>query len=411
MQLPSMIKARQKFNNPRVSDIPTTVEAELDKLLLQKKIKPGARIAVTAGSRGIASIPLILKCCLDKLLQLGAKPFIVTAMGSHGGATAEGQLSVLERLGITESSMGAPILSSMEVVQVGTLPSGHPVYMDRYAWESDGVLAVNRIKTHTSMLGEVESGLMKMISVGLGNEKGCSSIHQRGLDKTIPGTARVVLTTNKILGGLAIIENSAEEIAELQAVEANKMEDSEKDLLATAKELIPRLPFEKLDVLIVEEIGKNISGTGMDTKVIGRLMLPHLPEPSTPRVNIIVALDLSEKTGGNSLGIGLADITTRKLVQKIDFQAMYKNAMATGFLNRASIPITIDNDREAILLALRANACSEAEKARIVRIRNTLELRELYFSEALSEEAHSNTILEILSDPQPMVFDEQGNLI
>lgn len=407
---PLMIKAAQKFENPKIDDLPAAVKAELERLELQEKIRPGDRIAVTAGSRGISQIPLIIRGSIELLLSLGAKPFIVPAMGSHGGATAEGQLAVLERLGITEESAGAPIFSSMEVVQAGMTPSGHPVYMDRYAWEADGVLVINRVKAHTSMVEDIESGLMKMISIGLGKEKGCSLIHSVGLGKTVPEAARITLATGKILGGLAVIENSREEVALLAAVKPEEMEETEKKLLIIARELIPRLPFAGIDVLIVEEIGKNISGTGMDTKTIGRLMLHNLADPPQPRVKIIVVLDLSRKTGGNAMGIGLADITTRKLVEKIDYKELHKNALAAGILNRARVPMAMESDREAIGTALRV-AGDDPAALKVVRIRNTLELQELYFSKALEAEARANAALEILSAPLPIVFDEQGNLL
>jgi len=406
---PLMAKVSQTIKTPRIDDVSGTVEQELHKLSLQDSIFDGARIAVTAGSRGITQIPDILKRCIEYLKNLGANPFIVPSMGSHGGATAEGQLSVLEHFGITEESMGVPIISSMDVVQIGTTSSGDPVYMDTNAWNADGIIAINRIKTHTAMSEEIESGLLKMISVGLGKEKGCSLIHSLGLGKAIQDMAQEVLNTGKILGGLAIIENSREEIAEIVGVKPEKMADQEKELLVKSKELMPSLPFKHIDVLIVEEIGKNISGTGMDTNVIGRFMLPHLQDPPQPQIDIITVLDLSQKTGGNAMGIGLADITTRKLVNKIDYQATYKNVIAAGFLNRAKIPITMENDREAIELALKASNCSNAKDARVVRIHNTLELSELLISESLLEEAKEASF-DIVSSLKDLAFDDNGNL-
>jgi len=407
---PAMMRAGLSIDNTRVEDVPGMIRAELDRLSLNDQIDKGSRIAVTAGSRGISQIPVIIKSCLDFLKDLGAHPFIVPAMGSHGGATAKGQLTVLEQLGISESTMGVPVLSSMEVVKIGTTATGDPVYVDRLAWEADGILVVNRVKPHTSMVGEIESGLIKMIGCGLGKEKGCSLHHAVGLEKSLVPNAQKVLATGKIIGGLAVLENSAEEIAYLEALSPANFVEGEKELLAKAKHLTPRLPFEDIDVLIVEEMGKNISGTGMDTKVIGRLMLPHLDDPASPQIKVIVVLDLSSKSEGNAMGIGLADITTQKLFQKIDLTTTYKNVIATGNLNRGKIPLIMSTDREAISTALKVIGGDRVEEVRVVKIRNTLDLKQLYFSEALKEEAY-DAPLEMISSCGPMEFDYRGNLL
>ncbi len=410
IKYPQMVKVSQTIETPRINDIPGTVEKELQQLALKGRIFEGASIAVTAGSRGISQIPVILKSAIDYLKKIGAKPFIIPSMGSHGGATAEGQLKVLERLGITEETMGVPIISSMDVVQIGETGSGDPVYMDVNAWKADGIIAINRIKTHTAMSCAIESGLLKMISVGLGKEKGCSLIHSLGLGDVIQTIAREVLKSDKIIGGLAIIENAREEIAEIVGVKPEQMAAVEKELLIKSKALMPGLPFKQIDLLIVEEIGKNISGTGMDTNITGRFMLPHLQDPPQPRVEIITVLDLSKETGGNAMGIGLADITTRKLVDKIDYQATYKNVIAAGFLNRAKIPITMENDQKAIELALKTAHCSSIEEAKVVRIHNTLELNEMMISQSLIDEAREASF-EIKSPLEAMSFNDSGDLV
>ncbi|MGI6605355.1 MAG: lactate racemase domain-containing protein [bacterium] len=410
MDFPRFYKVRQNMECPVLRDVEGAVRDELSRIKLQEQIKPGTRVAITAGSRGIANMPLILKTVAAFIRAAGAEPFLVPAMGSHGGATAEGQLGILESLGITEESMGVPIISSMEVVEIGRTEQGIPVYFDKNAWSADAVFVVNRVKPHTGFRAANESGLVKMISVGLGKERGCTTMHQSGLAEAIPAAARVSLATGRIIGGLGIVENSQEETAEVRATLAADLMQVDAELLVKAKAYLPQLPFDDIDVLVVDEMGKNISGTGMDVNVIGRMYKLGIPEPERPRVKRIVVLDLTEASHGNALGMGLADVTTKRFVSKIDIAATYANVIAAGVLERGRTPVSVENDREALRVALSSLTGIAPEAARVVRIKNTLELQELQVSEALFEEVKAHPRLELLGESAALEFDAEGNL-
>ncbi len=333
----------------------------------------------------------------------------LTAMGSHGGATAEGQLHVLDTLGITEESMGCPIESSMEVVQLGSTESGVPVYFDKYAYSLDGIVVVNRVKPHTDFDSDIESGLTKMIAVGLGNQKGCSTMHSHGLRKSIPESAKVTIEKANILFGLGIIENAMDETCKLKALLPEDFEIEEKKLLREAKETIPRLPIDELDVLVVEEMGKMISGTGMDTKVLGRIRVQGEKEPLKPVIKKVVVLDLANNSYGNALGIGLADVTTKKLVDSIDFEATYANIISTTFLERGKIPVTVSNDKNAIIVGLNTVGNVSAQDVKIGIIKNTLDLKEMYLSEGAIKDTDKSRI-RIIRSGVKLMFDTDGNL-
>ncbi|MDK2856810.1 MAG: hypothetical protein PWQ86_2023 [Bacillota bacterium] len=411
MDFPLFYRVKQNLECPVINDVEGAVRAALSSLRLSERIRPGARVAITAGSRGIANIPLILKTVVQVIREAGGEPFLVPAMGSHGGATAEGQLAILASLGITEESVGAPIHSSMEVVEIGRTEKGVPVYFDKNAWSADAVFVVNRVKPHTGFRAANESGLVKMIAVGLGKEKGCTAMHKHGLAETIPAAARVALKAAPIIGALGIVENSREETAEIRAARPEEIFEVDAELLSRAKEYLPRLPFDDLDLLIVDEMGKNISGTGMDVNVIGRMYKLGEPEPERPRIKRIAVLDLTEASHGNALGMGLADITTKRFLSKVDLTATYANVIAAGVLERGRMPVSAENDREAIRIALASLPGTPAEEARVVRIKNTLELEELEVSEALRPEVEANSRLQILAGPEPLPFDDAGNLI
>lgn len=411
MEFPLFYKVRQRLECPVVEDVEGAVLAALSSLSLAERIRPGARVAVTAGSRGIANIPIILRTVVQAIRAVGGEPFLVPAMGSHGGATAEGQVAVLNSLGITEESVGAPIRSSMEVVEIGRTEKGVPVYFDKNAWSADAVFVVNRVKPHTGFRAANESGLAKMIAVGLGKEKGCTTMHQNGLAETIPAAARVALKVAPIIGGLGIVENSREETAEVRAARPEELLAVDAELLEKAKGYLPRLPFTDIDVLIVDEMGKNISGTGMDVNVIGRMYKLGEPEPEAPRVKRIAVLDLTEASHGNALGMGLADVITKRFLAKVDFAATYANVIAAGVLERGRTPVSAENDREAVRIALTTIPGLAPEKARVVRVKNTLELEEMQVSEALRAEVEESPNLEILSGPAALPFDDAGNLI
>ncbi len=417
MSFPRMIEARQKFNKSFLHNFKKEIRNELEKKCIGDKIKKGQRIAITAGSRGIANIPEILATVIEEVSKEGAEPFLVPSMGSHGGATPEGQIQVLESLGITEEVVGAPILSSMEVDLVGALSSGVRVYIDRNAMQSDGIIVVGRIKPHTDFKGEIESGLLKMLSIGLGKQKGAEMIHWHkydGYHEIMPEAAQLIIEKTNVIMGLALIENAYHETVLVKALDPSEFKEEEKKLLKTAKALLPRIPFKELDVLIVEEIGKNISGVGMDTNVIGRFWMPKENDPSAPDIGKIVVLDLSQETHGNAIGIGLADLTTVRVVSKIDYNKTYVNCLTQGSCETGKIPPSMPNDRDAIATAIRISGPIEPTQARIVRIKNTQELEKIWISETLAEQiGESNSLtnnIELIGDLHEMQFDVLGTL-
>lgn len=414
---PRMVEIRQKISASKIEDHVSAIRDELRKKTLHNRIKPGWRIAITAGSRGITHYPEILATIVDEVKMAGGKPFLVPAMGSHGGATPEGQIQVLKSLGITSETIGAPIHSSMEVDEIGRLDNNAPVYVDRIALKADGIIVVGRVKPHTDFKGKIESGLMKMMTIGLGKQKGAETIHwyqSEGYHKLIPAAAKLIMKKAPILLGLAVVENAYHEIAIVKALEPDEIEQEEMKLLEKAKELLARLPFKAIDLLIIEEIGKDISGEGMDTNVTGRFWLPGESDPKAPKIKKIVVLDLSEGTHGNAIGIGLADITTKRVMSKIDYDATFVNSLTEGSTETGKIPIFLPNDHDAITTALRTCGPIEPRKAKIVRIKNTLELQRFWMSESLAEIVKSNKKLleriEFLSEPRKMQFDVLGTL-
>lgn len=400
---------KQKFNTSKIDDVRKEVFNEFDKLNVKKLIIPDMKIAVTVGSRGISNISIITRAVCDYLKESGAEPFIVPAMGSHGGATAEGQEAVLHHLGVTEDSMGCPIKSSMEVVQIGITESNVPVYFDKNAYAADGVVVVNRIKPHTDFAADIESGLTKMIAVGLGNQAGCSTMHSYGLSRSIPESARVSIGKVNIMFGLGIVENSKDETYKLKALYAKDFEEEEKVLLAEAKETVPKLPTDILDVLVIEEMGKMISGTGMDTKVLGRIKIMGETEPLKPAIKKVAVLRLASNSYGNALGIGLADVTTKSLVDSIDIDATYENIISTTFLERGKIPLTMSNDEQAISVAVSTVGDINEKTIKMAIIKNTLDLQEVYLSEAALKDIDESRV-EIIKRNIILSFDENGNL-
>lgn len=414
LEFPKIAKIRQAFKGPKVQNISQEIAQQLDNINLKEKIKPGMKIAITAGSRGIANIPEIIRTTADEIKKLKAEPFIVPSMGSHGGATAEGQVEVLEGLGITEETCGCPIHSSMEVIQMGETAGGMPVYLDRIASKADGIILVGRVKPHTDFKAKIESGLLKMASIGLGKHAQALALHTHGIHgirDIMPEVGRIVLQKAKILCGIAIVENAFEQTAILQAIPTENIEEEEANLLLKAADLMPSLPIQDIDILVVDEIGKNYSGTGMDTNIIGRIRIEGVPEPQSPRVKYLIACDLSEASHGNALGIGLADLTTRRLFEKIDFHAMNENVITSTFLDRAKIPIILENDRHALETTLRSNWGIESNQARLVRIANTLHIEEMYVSEAIYNEIKDLEGIEVVHEPKEIEFNEDGNFL
>jgi hypothetical protein len=414
MMDPNMYRIRQTFEGPAVADIPVAVQAELARVDVVSIIKPGQTVALTAGSRGITNIATIVKATADHLKTIGAKPFVIPAMGSHGGGTADGQLDVLRHYGITEDSMGVPLRASMEVVQIGETPDGLPVWLDKYASEADHIGVINRVKPHTDFSGAIESGLFKMMTIGLGKYHGAQHYHranvQYGYEHVIRTVGRTVLQHARIAFGLGVVENGYDQTAVIRAVRASEFEATELELQALSKKLAARLPFDFIHLLIVEQMGKNISGTGMDTKVIGRIMNIIEPPPTHPRILRIYARDLHDDSYGNAMGVGLADFVSRRLVNKIDPTATYINGLTGLSPESARIPITFDTDREAVEAALGTIGLVKPEEARIVRIQNTLLLEELDVSEALLSEVQQRDTLEILWGPKTLMFDRNGRL-
>jgi hypothetical protein len=417
MNLPKMIKIRQSFDQPKLKDVKKSIIIELERKKLRERIKRGQKIAVTAGSRGIANIAEILSVVVEEIRKAGGDPFVVPSMGSHGGSTPEGQINVLEALGITEKSVGAQIVSSMEVDLVGELKGGIKVYLDRKAMEADGIFVVNRVKPHTDFKGEIESGLLKMLAIGLGKQKGAEMIHWHkydGYHRVLPEAGRLIAEKTNVVMGLAILENAHHETAMVKALYPEEFMEEEMKLLEIAKDSLPRIPIEEIDVLVVEEIGKEISGVGMDTNVTGRFWMPGEADPLAPCISKIVILDLSEETHGNAIGIGLADLITTRAEEKIDRQQTYVNCLTQGSGETGKIPPSLPNDRDAITTAIRISGPVRPGDARLVRIKNTQELEEMWISEALVNEIEKDPALfskiKMIGEPREMQFDILGNL-
>lgn len=415
MKLPTMIPVRQTFHTSPLSDVAKSVAAEIARTKPERIIAAGQRVAITAGSRGIANLAVVMAETVRQLRKIGAQPFIVPAMGSHGGATAEGQKSILAHYGITEKTMGAPVLSSMEVVQVGTTDDGIPVYLDKNAAGADHIVVINRVKPHTDFQAEIESGLMKMMAIGLGKQKGADRYHNAivrlGHYRVLVSVAREILKHGKIAFGIALVENQREETEIIRAIAAADIEKTEKELLIRAKQLFPRIPFSPIDLLIVDWMGKEISGTGMDQKVIGRSVVPYHNPLTHPVIMRIFVRDLTSGSGGNATAIGNADFTTRRLVDKIDHHATYMNAITSSCPEAVRIPVYFDSDRRVIEAALKTIGEVMPEAARVVHIASTLHLEKMYISKSLLAEAESMEMLSVTGPPRPMKFDDSGNLI
>jgi hypothetical protein len=415
MNYPTMARIKQHFDTHSIQDIPAAVRSELAKINLRDIIAPGDNVAITGGSRGIANIAIILAEVVSELKKIDAKPFIVPTMGSHGGATAEGQIKILEHYGITEEAMGAPIKSSMEVVKIGATSDGVPVQVDKNASQADHIVVVNRVKPHTDFKGEIESGLMKMMAIGLGKQKSADHYHnvfiRLGYYHVLTTVAREVIEQCPIALGLALVENQKDETEIIRAIPAGEIEATERKLLVKAKNLLPRIPFDPIDLLIVDQMGKDISGAGMDQNVIARTVMRFHQVPSNPKITRIFVRDFTPGPDGNATGLGNADFTTKRLVDKINARASYMNAITSSCPEAVRIPLYYESDREALETALGTIGDTAPEKARIVHILNTLKLEEMMISEAMLSEAERMEAVSIIGPPQQMAFDAQGNLI
>lgn len=414
MAFPKVVKIEQSFPRPRVEDIEEAIREECAKQEVSSRVEPGMEVAITAGSRGIANIDLILAALVKELKEMGARPFVVPAMGSHGGATAEGQVEVLESLGVTEESVGAPIRSSMEVVELGETERGVSVYMDKVASEADGVIVCGRIKLHTDFRSDLESGLLKMASIGLGKHEQALALHAygvQGIRDYMVEAAEEILASGKVLFGVGIVENAYEETAIIEAIPPQNIVEREKALLEESAKSMPKLPVSDIDVLFVDELGKDYSGTGMDTNVIGRFRILDVEEPEEPSARYVVVSDVSDGSHGNALGVGLADLTTSRLYEKIDHEAMNQNVITSTFLERAKVPMVLGNDQEALEVAMRCNWGVPPEDTRFVRIQNTLDLRHVYLSENLLEEALQSGNVALVEEAREMRFDAEGYFV
>ncbi len=414
--LPQIFRVRQRFPRPQVTDPAAAVHAALAKLQLNRRIAPGQSVAITAGSRGIANIHVIIKTIVDHLTTLGGKPFIVPAMGSHGGGTEQGQREIIEGYGITEEFCGCPIRASMETVVVCDAAEGFPVYFDKHAFAADHVVVCGRVKPHTGFAGDIESGLMKMMLIGLGKHDGAKIYHQviqtHSFGQIVRSVAREVLSRCNILCGVATVENGYDETALIEAVAPEDFETREKELLIQAKEWMPRLPFQQSDVLIVDQIGKNISGSGMDTNVVGRKFDDHRAQPDEwPKIKRIVIRGLTEESHGNACGIGLSEFCLTRAVEQMDQEATWVNAITSGHATSGMVPIHYPTDREVLRAALSTIGLVEPVDARLMWIQDTLTVAELECSTAYFEEAQQRDDLDIVQPPRPMPMCDDGMLV
>ncbi len=410
---PKLVKVRQNFESVREDHIEKRIEKEIMKEEIAGTIHKGDSIAVLVGSTGSANIREIVFETIQQLKCLGAKPFIVPAMASHGGATEQGQMELLESYGITEEFMGVEIRSTMLPKYIGTTSSGVKIYFDVNALYADGVVPINRIKAHTAFRGKSESGLIKMCTIGAGKQKGAESLHSHGADTfatLLPEAFEIVRKKAKILFGMGIVENAYEETAIIEAIPAEKIYDREVELLQKANQYMAKILIDKFDCLIVGETGKNISGDGMDPNIMGRFAVPGMQ--GGPKYQRMAVLDVTEESHGNAVGIGLADVIPKKILEKANFAFMYMNAFTSKMvIPIVKIPMVAADDREAIGVMLRTCVRVEIGKEKVIYIKNTLDLGEIWVSESLAEELKGDERFEILSEPMPMQFDTEGNLI
>ncbi len=420
VNFPRMFMIRQDLPHSSPLDIRATVQSQLA-LKIGSRVAPGARIAVTAGSRGISNLQEIVRATVDWLKERGAAPFIVPAMGSHGGATAEGQASVVADYGITEPLVGAPIKASMDTKFLGVTDDGLDVYFSAEALGADGILVVNRVKPHTDFSGKIGSGILKMITIGLGKRTGASASHKafalRGHEAVIRSVAGFSLEHAPILGGIAILEDARHGTAQVSVLAREEIVTGEEQLFAQAKQLMPRLPFEEIDFLIIDQMGKNISGAGMDPNIIGRSVYGYMSQGpavnpmSTVKIRRIFVRDLTPESHGNAIGVGLADFATSRLIRAMDPRSMYVNALTALSPLMVKTPIHFEADSEIITWGLASLGITEGRSARVVRISSTLALETMQVAEAFSEEVASDQKLTTLNPPEEMQFDSQQNLL
>jgi len=407
-------KIKQNFDRTKIDNLSEYIHQSFKKSDLKNRIKSGDKIGITVGSRGITNIKLIVKEIISELKNLNALPFILPAMGSHGGANSEGQKGVLASYGITEREMGVPIMASMDVIQIGKVENKIPIYFSKVAMEADGIIALNRVKMHTDFKSNlVESGMSKILAIGLGKAEGASSIHflgVYGLKNVIPQAAELIITKAPIIQGIGILENSYDQTMKISFVSPEDIIRVDSELLKISKEVMPVLPIDNLDIVITQEIGKNISGTGFDTNIIGRLDINGEKEIAKPEIKRLLVFDITEESHGNALGIGLADITTRHLVDKINYKDMYANTITSTFLNRAKIPITTDSEKEAVEIAVKTCWRLEQSDLKLLIMKNTLDLEYLYVSKAVWDEIKDNKNIDACGEWVKLTFTKNGKM-
>lgn len=413
VELPRMARVRQLLDKSHIEakEIPGLVRSELDREEIRARIRPGMSVAITCGSRGVANIAVITKAIVDFVRECGGEPFVFPAMGSHGGATPEGQKEILTSYNVTEEFLGCPVRATMEVVHLGNTLDGMPVYMDRYAYEADAVILCGRVKAHTAFRGPYESGIMKMAVIGMGKQKGAETVHKNGfyeLGKMLPVIGKVILDRVNIAAAIGLVENAFDQTCIIKGMTKEEIWEEEPKLLVRSKERLGCIYFDDIDVLVVDRIGKDISGDGMDPNITGRFAVPYIQ--GNRKIQHIAVLDLTEETHGNCNGLGLADVTTKRLVDKIDVDCTFPNVCTSTVLCTPKIPLFTHTDRACIQIALKTCNYIDREHPRVVRIRDTMNLEEIYISEAMMEEARASEHIEILEEPGDWGFDEGGNL-
>jgi hypothetical protein len=414
VDIPPLTPIRQTAPQPAVADVAGEIRRRWRASRLASRIRPGARVAVAVGSRGIANLATMVRATLDIVRELGGEPFVVAAMGSHGGATSEGQRELLAEYGINEAALGVPVKTDMTAVQIGTNSWGEPVFWDKNALSADALVTISRVKPHTDFRGKFESGVAKMLVIGLGKRDGASQHHRwgvRGLRDMLPETAKVILDKTPFVAGMAVLENAHEQTARLQVVEREELFDVEPGLLEEARGLMGKLPFDQLDLLVIGEIGKNYSGAGIDPNVVGRLLMEMQDEPERPKITRICALDLSPESHGNGTGCGIADLTTERLLEAIDQAPFRMNNLTACFLWRSKLPFAFPDDRACLTAGLETCWQPHTAAVRMAIIPNTLEVAELWVSPALAEEAKKHPHLTITGPARPLPFGAGGNLL
>ncbi len=411
ISVPKMVKVRQTFPRPRVENVEEDLAQKLKLKKVSSLIIEGQRVAIGVGSRGITDLPLMVKTIVSEIKVAGGIPFIIPAMGSHGGATAEGQKDMLIRMGIVEEYVGAPIHATMETVQIGSTESGLPVHIDKYASEADAIVVINRIKPHPAFRGPYESGLMKMMTIGLGKQRGAGICHDLGFGKmaeNVPAFANVIRQNTNLIFGVAVLENAYHEVCRVEVLKNEEIPVEEPKLLNEARGLIPRLQLDEFEVLVIDQIGKDISGTGFDTNAVGRYHTPYAS--GGPKIAKMVALDLTDKTNGNGNGLGILDFTTRRAFDKFDMEMTYPNALTSTVPLSVKIPMVLKSDKQSIQAAIKTCNVLDKSEVRLVRIKNTNHIAEIEVSESLIDLVNQSEYLEVISEPYELPFDTEGNL-